>query len=85
MDSYVERVYISVVEKDPEQKVFHQAVFEVLENIAPAVKKFPLYKDHKILERMVEPERIVQFRVPGKTETARSNSTGVSESSTTPQ
>ena len=66
MDSYVERVYNSVVEKDPDQKVFHQAVFEVLENIAPAVKKFPIYKEHKILERIVEPERIVQFRVPWK-------------------
>ncbi|MBC8224379.1 NADP-specific glutamate dehydrogenase [Candidatus Bathyarchaeota archaeon] len=66
MDSYVERVYNSVVEKDPDQKVFHQAVFEVLENIAPAVTKFPVYKEHKILERIVEPERIVQFRVPWK-------------------
>jgi glutamate dehydrogenase (NADP+) len=66
VDSYVERVYNSVVEKDPAQKVFHQAVYEVLENIAPAVKKFPIYKEHKILERIVEPERIVQFRVPWK-------------------
>ena len=66
MDSYVESIYNSVVEKDPDQKVFHQAVFEVLENIAPAVKKFPMYKELKILERIVEPERIVQFRVPWK-------------------
>ncbi len=66
MDSYVMSVYNSVVEKDPTQKVFHQAVFEVLENIAPAVEKFPIYKEHKILERIVEPERIVQFRVPWK-------------------
>jgi glutamate dehydrogenase (NADP+) len=66
MDSYVESIYNSVVEKDPLQKVFHQAVFEVLENIAPAVKKFPIYKEQKILERIVEPERIVQFRVPWK-------------------
>jgi len=66
VDSYVERVYNSVVEKDPDQKVFHQAVYEVLENIAPAVTKFPKYKEHKILERIVEPERIVQFRVPWK-------------------
>jgi len=66
MDSYVESIYNSVVEKDPGQKVFHQAVYEVLENIAPAVQKFPLYKEQKILERIVEPERIVQFRVPWK-------------------
>jgi glutamate dehydrogenase (NADP+) len=66
LDKYVESVYNSVVEKDPDQKVFHQAVYEVLENIAPAVKKFPQYEENKILERIVEPERIVQFRVPWK-------------------
>jgi glutamate dehydrogenase (NADP+) len=66
LDKYVESVYNSVVEKDPDQKVFHQAVYEVLENIAPAVKKYPQYKDQKILERIVEPERIIQFRVPWK-------------------
>ncbi len=66
MDSYVEGVYNSVVEKDPEQKVFHQAVYEVLESITPAIKKFPIYKENKILERIVEPERIIQFRVPWK-------------------
>ena len=66
MGSYIENVYNSVVEKDPEQKVFHQAVYEVLHSLEPAIKKFPKYKDHKILERIVEPERIVQFRVPWK-------------------
>jgi glutamate dehydrogenase (NADP+) len=66
MNKYVEGIYDSVVEKDPLQKTFHQAVYEVLENIAPAIDKFPQYKEHKILERMVEPERIVQIRVPWK-------------------
>ena len=66
MDSYVDRVYNNVVEKDPLQKVFHQAVYEVLENVEPAIKKLPKYKEFKILERIVEPERIVQFRVPWK-------------------
>ena len=66
MNKYVESIYDSVVEKDPLQKTFHQAVYEVLENIAPAIDKFPQYKEHKILERMIEPERIVQFRVPWK-------------------
>jgi glutamate dehydrogenase (NADP+) len=66
MNKYVEGIYDSVVEKDPLQKTFHQAVYEVLENIAPAIDKFPQYKEHKILERMIEPERIVQFRVPWK-------------------
>jgi glutamate dehydrogenase (NADP+) len=66
MDSYVESVYNNVVEKDPLQKVFHQAVYEVLENVEPAINKLPQYKEFKILERIVEPERIVQFRVPWK-------------------
>ncbi|MFW9887239.1 MAG: NADP-specific glutamate dehydrogenase [Candidatus Thorarchaeota archaeon] len=66
MDSYIESVYGKVVEKDPNQKVFHQAVFEVLESLEPAVKKHPEYKEFAILERITEPERIVQFRVPWK-------------------
>ena len=66
MDSYIENVYNSVVEKDPLQKEFHQAVLEVLETLEPAVHKYPAFKQHKILERIVEPERIVQFRVPWK-------------------
>jgi len=66
LDSYIESLYNSVVERDPLQKTFHQAVYEVLENIAPAIDKYPQYKEHKILERMIEPERIVQFRVPWK-------------------
>ncbi|MGY5854626.1 MAG: Glu/Leu/Phe/Val dehydrogenase dimerization domain-containing protein, partial [Candidatus Thorarchaeota archaeon] len=64
MDSYIESVYNTVIEKDPHQKVFHQAVLEVLESLEPAIKKFPKYQEHGILERLVEPERIIQFRVP---------------------
>jgi len=66
LDKYIESVYESLVEKDPLQKVFHQAAKEVLETLEPAIKKFPQFKQNKILERIVEPERIVQFRVPWK-------------------
>ncbi|MHA2602907.1 MAG: NADP-specific glutamate dehydrogenase [Candidatus Thorarchaeota archaeon SMTZ1-83] len=66
MDAYIESVYNQVIEKDPHQKVFHQAVLEVLESLEPAIKKYPQYKEHSILERIVEPERIIQFRVPWK-------------------
>jgi glutamate dehydrogenase (NADP+) len=66
LDRYVDSVYKSLVEKDPDQKVFHQAAYEVLTTLEPAIKKFPKYQENKILERMVEPERIVQFRVPWK-------------------
>ncbi|MFW9794898.1 MAG: Glu/Leu/Phe/Val dehydrogenase dimerization domain-containing protein, partial [Candidatus Thorarchaeota archaeon] len=66
LDKYIESVYNHVVEKDPHQKVFHQAVLEVLESLEPAIQKYPQYKEHSILERITEPERIIQFRIPWK-------------------
>ncbi len=66
MDKYIEKIYNSLVEKDPLQKEFHQAAYEVLATIEPAIKKFSKYQEFAILERMVEPERIIQFRVPWK-------------------
>ena len=50
--------------KDPRQPEFHQAVLEVVETLADFLLENPRYIHSKILERMVEPERIVQFRVP---------------------
>src|SRR5512136_605260 len=66
LDTYIESVYKSLVDKDPLQKEFHQAAYEVLATIEPAIKKFPKYQENAILERIVEPERIIQFRVPWK-------------------
>ena len=66
MDKYIESIYESLVDKDPLQKEFHQAAYEVLATIEPAFKKFPKYQENAILERMVEPERIIQFRAPWK-------------------
>jgi len=66
LDKYIERVYQTIVDKDPLQREFHQAAYEVLATIEPAIKKFPQYKENAILERIVEPERIIQFRVPWK-------------------
>jgi len=66
LDKYIESIYNGLVAKDPLQKEFHQAAYEVLATIEPAIKKFPKYQDNAILERMVEPERIIQFRVPWK-------------------
>ena len=62
--SYVERVIESVKKNDPNQPEFIQAVTEVLTSLAPAVEAHPEYEEAGLLERMVEPERIVQFRVP---------------------
>jgi glutamate dehydrogenase (NADP+) len=50
--------------RDPEQEEFHQAVSEVVESIKPVLDLMPEYLSHNILERMVEPERIIMFRVP---------------------
>jgi len=66
LDKYVESIYDNIVAKDPLQKEFHEATYEVLSTIEPATKKFPQYQENAILERIVEPERIVQFRVPWK-------------------
>jgi len=53
-----------VIAKNPSEKEFHQAVREVVESLGPFIQTHPQYAKHKILERMVEPERVVMFRVP---------------------
>ena len=50
--------------KDPGQKVFLQAVKEVVSTLHPVLEQNPVYIKEKILERLVEPERIISFRVP---------------------
>ena len=64
MDKNVETFMDMVKQKNPGEKEFHQAVFEVVESIMPFIEKHPRYKKAKILERMVEPERVIMFRVP---------------------
>jgi glutamate dehydrogenase (NADP+) len=53
-----------VKDKDPSQGEFHQAVTEVFETIMPVMDQNPEYRSAKILERLVEPERVIHFRVP---------------------
>jgi glutamate dehydrogenase (NADP+) len=53
-----------VKDKDPGEREFHQAVMEVLASIKPVMDRNPEYRAAKILERMVEPERVILFRVP---------------------
>ncbi len=60
----IDAVYDKVVIKNPGEKEFHQAVKEVLESLGPAMEKHPEFGKHKILERIVEPERQFMFRVP---------------------
>ena len=64
MASAVETFMAGVIAKNPEQKEFHQAVHEVVESLMPVLDKHPEYRRAKILERIVEPERIIMFRVP---------------------
>ena len=53
-----------VQQKDPSQVIFHQAVTEVMQSLWPFIEKNPKYQDNALLERIVEPERVVIFRVP---------------------
>ncbi|MDP8230437.1 MAG: NADP-specific glutamate dehydrogenase [Candidatus Gorgyraea atricola] len=53
-----------VVKKNPGEIEFHQAVQEVVESVMPFIEKNPKYRDAKILERIIEPERVLMFRVP---------------------
>ncbi len=53
-----------VIARNPGEKEFHQAVHEVVETILPFIDENPKYKEAKILERLVEPERVLMFRVP---------------------
>lgn len=56
--------YQKVVNRDPGQKEFHQAVHEVFESVGLVMEQNPEYRKAKILERIVEPERAIMFRVP---------------------
>src|SRR5690606_10786239 len=57
-------IYREVVERNPGQYEFHQAVHEVLESLGPVLVKYPEFLDQKIIERICEPERQIIFRVP---------------------
>ena len=62
LNSYMEKV----ISRNPSQPEFHQAVEEVLESIWPFLDKNPHYMHANILDRLVEPERVLMFRVPWK-------------------
>ena len=62
-NAYLNRVYAKVQERDPNQPEFLQAVKEVLESCQPVVDRHPEYEKEGLIERMVEPERMITFRV----------------------
>ena len=59
MDDFIQKIK----EKDPGEKEFHQAVAEVLESVKPVLERNPEYRRAAVLERIVEPERVIQFRI----------------------
>ena len=62
--SYVSEVLADLVKRNPGEAVFHQAAKEVLESLEPVINANPVYEKNGILERLVEPERAILFRVP---------------------
>ncbi len=64
MHPYVAQLMESVQAKNPAEPEFHQAVHEVAESLVPVFERHPEYRSQCILERMIEPERVIMFRVP---------------------
>ena len=63
-NEYLKRVYEGLARRNAHEPEFLQAVIEVLESIQPLVEKHPEYEKAGLIERLVEPERIITFRVP---------------------
>ncbi|RPI05285.1 MAG: NADP-specific glutamate dehydrogenase [Ignavibacteriae bacterium] len=64
MSNYVKDLVAEVKAKNPSEPEFHQAVQEVAESLSLVLERHPEYRSSKILERIIEPERTIQFRVP---------------------
>ncbi|MBN1639421.1 MAG: NADP-specific glutamate dehydrogenase [Ignavibacteriales bacterium] len=64
MSDYMKSLMAEVKAKNPAEPEFHQAVQEVTESLALVLERHPEYRAAKILERMIEPERVILFRVP---------------------
>jgi len=60
----IQAVYEQVLKRNPHEIEFHQAVREVLDSLGPVLQKHPEYVEARILDRIVEPERQIMFRVP---------------------
>src|SRR5689334_14104462 len=64
MKDYAARLMADVKARNPAEPEFHQAVQEVVESLTLVLDAHPEYRAHKILERIIEPERVIMFRVP---------------------
>jgi len=64
IEARIRRIIQDVERRNPGESEFHQAVTEVASTLAPVLRKYPQYAEHKIIERICEPERQIIFRVP---------------------
>lgn len=64
LNEKLEASYQEVLHRNPGESEFHQAVREVFETLGPVLAKYPEFAEHKIIERICEPERQIIFRVP---------------------
>lgn len=62
--AYVDAFMADLIKKNPGESEFHQAVKEVVESVAPMIMAYPYLREQKVMERIVEPERVIMFRVP---------------------
>ncbi len=62
--AYTDDVMNLVLQRNPGEQEFHQAVKEVLDSLGPVLERDPRYEQNRVLERFVEPERAIMFRVP---------------------
>ena len=68
---YTKSIIQSTISKTPGESEFHQALTEVLSSLAPVIDQNPRYQEAGILEMLVAPERIIQFRIPWQDDTGR--------------
>jgi glutamate dehydrogenase (NADP+) len=64
VQKYLDDVYDKVIERNPNESEFHQSVQDVFQSLPPVLSKKPEYMEKGILEQLVEPERVITFRVP---------------------
>src|SRR5438445_12802555 len=73
MKDDISALMADVKAKNPAEPEFHQAVHEVVESLSPVLDRHPEYRKAKILERIIEPERVIMFRVPWQDSQANMN------------
>ena len=71
MNAYVQKVYDGLKARTPQEKEFLQAAYEILSSLSPVADRHPEYEKMGLLDRFVEPERVVMFRVPWVDDTGR--------------